>query len=738
MYAEPVTEHRVSGNADPAGSDEHSGSSSNLREAGMVRALSGLSMRRPWVVVVLWAAVVGAGFGIGLGVFDKLVADVGTVYGSEATRGEERLSQVAPRGERLTALFAGRPAAELVLQAQPAVGAVRAVPGVQEVAGPLPSSRTGQAVLIEVRLQRGDDDEQEEAAEQVADRLRAVDAPQVTISGGPLQDAEFDEVAQEDVARAETLSLPVVLVLLLVVFGGILAAGLPVLVAIVATGGTFGVLYAFSAATDISVYAVQIVTMLALGLAVDYALLMVSRFREERRTAPDVATAVARTCATAGRTVAYTGLTVMVALAGLMVFPDPFLRSMGLAGAAVVAVDMLIALTLLPALLSRFGHRIKPRRRERQGRVFARIAGAVQRRPVLTLVATAAVLVTLALPVLGMKIAMGDPRMLPTSTDTRQLYDGINRHFPAQARWAGDIQVIAEAPANHPGVAELRQTLAVQPGVRTVEAEQVAPGTTLISGIPRGAVESDSARTAVAAVRAVDTPFTTRVTGDTAHLVDYRTMLIDRLPWAVALVAVGTLVLLFAFTGSILLPVKAILTNLLSIAAALGAVVWIFQDGHLAGLLGAEGLGYVHLTVPVLVGAIAFGLSVDYEVFLLSRIRERWLAGDGPHGSVAEGLQRTGGIVTAAALLIGIVFAGFATGGFAPVKAFGVGLVLAIALDATLVRMLLVPATMTLLGSRNWWLPRFLRPVHARLALSEEEPRGEEEPERPEPAATSL
>ena len=706
----------------------------------MIRTVTAFAVRRPWVVIVLWAAVVGAGFGVGLGVFGRLVGDVGTVPGSESHRAEQRLERLAPRPEALTAVITGRPAGDpgLRREVDAALARVRAVPGVTSVEGPVPSTATGAALQVRIVLAPGEE-VQERAAEAAAERLRAVDA-RVAVAGGPLSDAEFDEQAARDVARAEALSTPVLLVLLLVVFGGLLAAGLPLLVAVAGVGCTFGVLLAFSAVTDISVYSIQITTMLAMGLAVDYALLMVNRFREERRTAPDVREAVARSVATAGRTVLFSGLTVAVALAGLVVFPDPFLRSIGLAGAAVVVVDMAVALTLLPALLGRFGHRIPPARRRDGGRgVFARVAGAVQRRPVLTLAATVAVLVALALPVAGMRISQGDPRMLPAATESRQVWDGLNAHFPERAGRGGDIQVVADAPAGDPGVERLRRTLAARPGVTDVRSQEIAPGTTIVLATPTGSAEGAAARRAVEAVRELPVPFRVQVTGDTAALIDYRAMLAERLPWAVALMALGTLVLLFAFTGSLVLPVKAVLTSLLSIGAALGAVVWVFQDGHLAGALGADGLGYVHLTVPVLIGVIAFGLSVDYEVFLLSRIRERWLAGAGPHGSVAEGLQRTGGIVTAAALLIGIVFAGFAAGGFAPIKAIGLGLVLAVALDATVVRMLVVPATMTLLGRRNWWLPRALRPVHARLSLSESAPPpSRERADEPEPQALAA
>jgi RND superfamily putative drug exporter len=698
----------------------------------MIRTIAGFAVRRPLVVIVLWLAVVGAGFGIGTGVFGELVGDVGTVPGSESDRAQERLDDQAPRPETLTAVISGRPADDPALRESvaAAVAQVRAQPGVTEVTDPMPSG-TGEALLVEVTLAPTDGDGDLAAAEAAAEPLRGIDAPEVVVAGGPLSDVEFNNQAQEDVARAELLSMPVVLVLLLVIFGGLLAAGLPLLIAMVSVAATFGILYAFSAVTDVSVYAIQVTTMLAVGLAVDYALLMVSRFREERRNTPDVPSAVARTMATAGRTVMFSGLTVAAALLGLTVFPDPFLRSMGLAGAAVVVVDMVAALTLLPALLRLVGRRIKPAKPRTGGGGFARVARVVQRRPVLTLVVTAGAMLTLAGPVLDMHISQGDPRMLPTATETRQMWDGLSTHFPEQVG-PDDIDVVAAAPADDPELARLRDQIAALPQVTGVEVEQVGPALTLLSADQAVPDESAAARGTVAAIRDLPASFEVEVAGTTARLVDYRAMLAQRLPWAVGLVTLGTLLLLFAFTGSVVLPIKAVLTSLLSIGAALGVVVWVFQQGNLAGLVGADGLGYLHLTVPVLVGAIAFGLSVDYEVFLLSRIRERWLAGTGPHRSVAEGLQRTGGIVTAAALVIAVVFAGFIFGGFAPIKAIGLGLVLAIVLDATIVRMLLVPATMTLLGRRNWWLPQPLRRVHARLAVSESAP--EPAAAEPEPA----
>jgi RND superfamily putative drug exporter len=294
--------------------------------------------------------------------------------------------------------------------------------------------------------------------------------------------------------------------------------------------------------------------------------------------------------------------------------------------------------------------------------------------------------------------------------------------------------VTADASADDPQLATIRDQIAALPAVTTVGVVPIGAELTALNASPNVSPEDPAARDTVTAIRDMSAPFDVEVTGEAARLVDYQSMLTDRVPWAIALVVFGTFILLFLFTGSLVLPVKAVLTNLLSIGAALGIVVWVFQQGHLAGLLGTEGLGYVHLVVPVLIGAIAFGLSVDYEVFLLSRIRERWLAGARAQESVADGVQRTGGIVTAAALVIGVVFAGFIFGGFAPIKAIGLGLVLAITLDATIVRMLIVPATMTLLGARNWWLPRPLKWVHTKVGMSESAP----ETTHPEPRAAEV
>jgi len=680
----------------------------------MTTSLARFSVRRPVIVLLIWLAFVGAGFTVGVGVFERLVGDVGVVPGSESDRASDLGEALAPEPESITAIVSGIDATDpAVTAAIDRVSAdVRAMPGVAEVSPPVPAPETGRALLFTVTmdLAEGADD----VAGQAAERIRAgtdLAGSTVTVSGGSLSEDEFSEQAARDVARAEIFSTPIMLLLLLIVFGGLLAAGLPLIIAVVGVGGTFGILFAFSQVADVSVYSIQIVTMLAVGLAVDYALLVVYRFREERAVDPEVGAAVLRTAGTAGRTVLFSGLTVAVALAGLTVFPDPFLRSMGVAGTAVVILDMLAALTLLPALLALFGKRIKARAPRPAGvGVFARLARIVQRRPLVTALTVLAAMLFIAIPVLDLRLSAGDARLLPASTQTRALYDEMAVHYPDEIR-PDEVSAIVPAAPDSPAATALRDRMQTMPGVRGVEVSALGD-----LALVRADVDQPYQDAVAKAVR--DLPGGKLVGGDAARLIDYRGMLAERLPWAIALVALGTLVLLFLFTGSIVLPIKAVLTNLLSIGAALGAVVWVFQQGH----LGLSPLDGTNLTVPVLVAAIAFGLSVDYEVFLLSRMRERWLAGARPEVAVAEGLQLTGRIVTAAALLLAVVFAGFVAGGFVPIRSVGLGLVLAVLLDATIVRMLLVPATMTLLGRYNWWAPAWLARIHARIGLTETAP----------------
>ncbi|GHH95100.1 MMPL family transporter [Streptomyces capillispiralis] len=689
----------------------------------MLSALARAATRRPLTVMLLWGLFLLLGFGLGTGVFARLSDNVPEVPGTESESAAQYLDRVDPAGESISGVVAGTAVADPGLRAEVerAVADVREVPGVAAVPDPYTTpgltAEDGRALLIPVTLEGGlDDDAEERTLDAAAERIREIDAPDVHVSGGPLLGQQLGERAQEDVKNAELISLPVVLALLLAVFGGLRSALLPLVIAVSGIAGAFLALFAFSGVTDISVYAIQVTTMLGLGLAVDYALLMLVRFREERRHTEDVVEAVHRTVAAAGRTVLFSGLTVAVSLTGLLVFPSVFLRSMGLAVAAVVVIDMLAALTLLPALLARFGGRIAPAKTRpggEEGRSFARVARFAARRRIAVLAVVVPALLVLALPVSGMSIAVGDARQLPTDTEARQVHDTVGAHFPA-GTGVSPVTVVVGPGAD---AATAGRIEALSPATT---GRELPGGATVLEIRPPGPADGKEATELVERVRELRGDEPVEVTGTAARLVDFREMLAERGPWAALTVLAGIFVLLFAFTGSVLLPLRTIATTVLSLAAALGVVVWVFQDGHLAGLLGAEGLGALSLTAPPLIIAIAFGLAMDYELFILARMREaRRLTGD-DREAVVTGLRRSGRVVTCAALLLAVVFGAFMTGGFSPILQIGLGLTLAVLIDATVVRMLLVPATMALLGRRAWWAPAPLRRAHDRFGLHEE------------------
>jgi RND superfamily putative drug exporter len=704
--------------------------------------------RHALLVIVVWVGVVVAGVASAPVLFDRLTSEAGTVEGSESDRASRAVADARPTGGEIYAVADGRAATDPGLRESVlrVAGAAGRQPGVAAVETPWPDgapapapqavSRDGRAVALAVRFDSTPAGE--DAVEPVADLLRTIDAPHVLVGGGDLLDAEKDDQAAADLARAEMISTPVILVLLLVVFGGLVAAGLPLLVTLVGVGATLALLAAASVFTDISVYAVNIVTMLGLGLAVDYALLLVSRFREERAEDPEVAGAISRTFATAGLTVAFSGLTVAASLGALLVFPDDFLRSMGVAGLGVVLVDLAAAVTLLPAMLGLVGHRIRPRRRAAsEGRAFVTVARAVRRHPVTVLGVAGTLLVLAAVPFLDARFADPDERSLPRSSESRQLTATIESRFDLLDD-VDPVTVVARGAVAPERLAAYTAALGGLDGVRSVAVRDGVPGLTVVDVTPFGESQGDVAKRLVTAVRDLPAPAPVEVTGDAAELVDYEQALRDRAPWAASLLFVATFVLLFLFTGSVVLPLKAILMNLLSLGASFGALVWVFQEGHLGGLVGTEALGALSITTPVLVFAIAFGLSMDYEVFLLGRIAESHRQTGDNDRAVEQGLRRTGGIITAAAALMAVVYGAFVAGGFSPVKQVGLGLVLAVLIDATVVRMLVVPAAMTLMGRANWWAPAPLRRLHDRIGLTEAPAADALPPEPAEPALARV
>jgi uncharacterized membrane protein YdfJ with MMPL/SSD domain len=579
---------------------------------------------------------------------------------------------------------------------------------------------------------------------------------QTQVGGNAVVNQDINDRVSADIARAETISMPVLLVLLVIIFGSLAAASLPLAIGVTAILGAFTALRAFALVTDVSIFAVNVVTIMGLGLAIDYGLFVVSRFREEIRTQPDVETAVARTMATAGRTVAVSGVTVAVSLAGLLIFPQVFLRSMGFGGMSAVLIAMLAALTLLPALLAMLGpkvdalsvrpwlRRLLPRRRtvmatnasEEHGFWF-RIASSVMRRPMVYAVAVVTLLLVLALPFLKVQFGGIDVRVLPADQESRIVAETLDRDFPPTSQ--GPITSIVtlpeavDSPAGGAALQSYVSSVAEVPGVEGATVTGAAGDTARVSVAYSGDPVNKAARDLVQAVRDVPAPAGARVLvgGQSAVLTDLLTSLGSLLPWMALMVVTTTFVLLFLAFGSVVLPVKAVFMNVLSLGASFGALVWIFQEGHLSGFLRFTPTGFVEATQPILVLAIVFGLSMDYEVFLMSRIREQYdLTGDNTR-AVATGLQRTGGIITSAALLLIIVIGAFSLSGITFIKMIGVAMLIAIVIDATIVRILLVPATMRLLGRANWYAPRPLRRFYARYGIRESdgEPAAEPAPE---------
>jgi putative drug exporter of the RND superfamily len=704
--------------------------------------------RRRVPVALAWVLILGVGLGVGGEVFGRLGTGSGLRDDAESVVVADLLARAAGGGSGIDGLVDGRPADDPAFRAEiaDAVDDLEAIDGVERVTGPwidgepvggAPGgsgggagppdnplvARDGEAVLIRVAMGtdlRGADHER--AVERVVERLRAVDAPRVLVGGEERAREEFQEQAQEDLERGEALALPVMVVLLFLVFRGFVAAVTPLLVAVVAVAGALLILLGVSEVADISAYSVNVVTMLGLGLAVDYSLLVVSRFREERGAGLELPDAIERTLATAGRTVAFSGLTVAAALCGLLVFAEPFLRSLAWGGIGVVLVAMTAAVTLVPALLGLWGRRIRPSPAHLQPDhgVFYRLSRLVQRYAPAIVVLVAAMLVLLALPFRHARLENSGLESLPRSSESRQLFETVEARF--RDGGTDPVVVVVESVPGSPLVAGFLRRVEELPGVARVETRPTPPPLTVLDVIPEGTSEGPVATGLVERIRDLERPAAVGVTGPAAFLVDYRDSLAGRLPYALGLIGLATFALLFLMTGSVVVPVKAIVMNVLSLGASFGALVWVFQDGHLAGLLGFDPPGMVDITVPVLIFVFAFGLSMDYEVFLLSRIKEAWDQTGDNDRAVALGLQRTGRIVTSAAALIVIVFLGFAAGELLTIKAVGLGMAIAVVLDATVVRMLLVPATMKLMGRWNWWAPPSLRRLHDRFGLVEQAP----------------
>ncbi|WP_026877747.1 MMPL family transporter [Jiangella gansuensis] len=591
------------------------------------------------------------------------------------------------------------------------------------------ADRAGTYVAIQLE---GDDVGARSDAYDAVSELLEVPGLSLQLGGQVPMGQEINGQIQSDITRAELMAMPILLVLMVLVFRSVVAALLPLAVGALCIMGSFAVLRVMTMGTDVSVFAINLVTMLGLGLAIDYALFIVSRFREELPTSATPAEAVMRTMRTAGRTVAFSGLTLGVSLLSLLFFPQTFLRSMGMGGVATVLFALVGALVVLPALLALIGRRVDawpvplPRRlRAGDGRGWYRIAHAVMRRPVAVTIGIVGVLVALGLPFLRVDWGMADARALPEGTEARQVAEALEADFPANPADAITAAVTLPDPvdsaAGGAALDDYMSALTAVPGVETIAPVGAADQTVALSIQYAPAPQSADGLDLLAELRSVQPPDGVEAlfAGGPAGLADLLDSVSERLPWMGLFVGVVSVVLLFLAFGSLVLPLKSIAMNLLSLSASFGAIVLIFQDGHLSGPLGFTPTGLVDATMPVLMIAIAFGLAMDYEVFLVSRIREQWDRTGDHVESIATGVQKTAKIITAAALLLVIVVGAFATSGVTFIKMVGVGLVVAIIVDATIVRALLVPATMRLLGTRCWWAPGPLRRWWDRHGLRE-------------------
>jgi uncharacterized membrane protein YdfJ with MMPL/SSD domain len=557
--------------------------------------------------------------------------------------------------------------------------------------------------------------------------------PDVTLGGGAIANAQANTQVGHDLARAELLAFPFIFLLSLLFFRSLVAALLPPLLGGLAIVTTFLALRIVAGFADISVFALNLVTGLGLGLAIDYSLFMVSRYREEAATSGFGRTALRRTMQTSGRTILFSSVTVAVAIASLAIFPQRFLYSMGIAGALVALLAAMLALLVLPALLAVLGPRVNalaPRRLQRaadrdarpaQSGAWYRLSRFVMRRPGPIAAISAGVLIALGIPFFGIKFVTVNASVLPHSASARQVDDALAQSFPPNR--TQPLEVVVGAPATAPQVRALRTELRQLPNVSAVSPAQPGSATTsLISVAPTRPPLSAASQQLLHDVRALHRPFYLGVAGQTAAYVDLEHSLKAHLPAVLGVIIAATLIVLFLFTGSVVLPVKAVIMNALSLSAVFGILVLIFQDGRLEGLLGYQSQGALDATQPIFLAAVAFGLATDYGVFLLSRIKEARDAGAPDSEAVAIGLERTGRIVTAAALLFAVAIGAFATSKLVFIKELGIGTALAVLIDASIIRALLVPSLMELLGKWNWWAPAPLRRLHDRIGLQEDAP----------------
>ncbi len=707
---------------------------------GVTARVGGWSYRHPLLTLAVWVLVLVGGVLAAGPVFSGL-GEGAAPKGVESLQAYDVLQDGKTDGGTVVGVVDHVDARDPAVQQQvgTVAGTLAGITGVTSVKTPYsPDGQSlvatdGRALAIEVKLADLDDDAAaRDLATKVQDTLHGFQGTlvgqgnagaNVSVGGGPIIDIEANDQVQHDLSLAEELSLPLTLIILVFVFGGIVAAFLPVLAAVVSVTGSMVVLLGFSQLTTLSSDSVTVVTLLGLGLSIDYGLLLVGRYREELAAGFGPTEAVARAWATAGRTILFSALTVAAALTGLMMFGISDLTALGAAGVAIALASMLVALTFTAAMLRLGRKRIRPSKRalRRAGQpvqtgAFARLAAVVQRRPVIVTVLVGAALLAGGVPLLSANTALNDMSGLPRSLESVRTADVLGARFGQEAEPAVTVVARTDPATLDTWAAGLHLTDLTKAYPATSAGENLSVIQLDAPGDPQGS----QARDLVDEVRAHRPPgVQSWVTGNAAVLSDLLDQLVHRLPLAIGVTVLAMVMLLFAMTGSVIIPIKAVLMNLFSLGATFGAMYAVFVHGFLADQLHVLQVPGLSPFTIVAVFAFAFGLSMDYEVFLLSRIKEYVDNGEDTTLAVRHGLQRSGRIITSAALLMVIVFSCFLVGRMGTVQQIGLGLALAVAIDATIVRCVLVPATMTLLGRFNWWAPAPLRALQRRLGFGE-------------------
>ncbi|MFC3980074.1 MMPL family transporter [Streptosporangium jomthongense] len=693
----------------------------------MIARLGSFCFRFRWWTLVLWLLVVGVGFGSVGPLFASLAANRAP-QGTESDVALQTLADGRDRGGQLVALLDGvdpgtSRAGEAVRRAS---DDIRGLAGVREVGKPL-IAPDGRGMAITVTLEKMDYQRGDPLMDKAAERLRAMTkelpGAKVGIGGQDMIDRGTDETSQADLNWAEMLALPLTLVVLVFVFGGVAAAMLPVLGAVVTIFGAFAGVLAFTSFIAMDTTVISVVTLMGLGLSIDYGLLLVARYRQELADGHVPAEAVRRTWATAGRTIVFSGLTVVATLSGLLVFDVPRLQTLSVAGLTSTLIALLAALTLTGALLGLLGRRIKPAKAKpadgAERGPFARLGHFTQRRPALVILGALTVLLAAAAPLLTVRVAQPNLAGLPRSMEAVRVADELADRYRQSVNPSVMVVSRADKATLTEWAAKWRGDPAVS-AVRPVVTE--GPGLTSVVMDTRADSQSEAAQDLVRRIRADRPPGAESwVAGEAAVLIDLVRETLDDLPQAVLILVGSVLLLLFLMTGSLLIPLSALVMTLLSLAATFGVMTLLFQHGVLADPLNTLTLPGLSPYVFLVVFVFAFAFSTDYEVFLLGRIKENVDDGLDNDTAVRRGLQVNGRVITCAALLMLIVFASFGTAELSDIEQLGIGLFVAVLIDATVVRCLLVPAVMTLFGSANWWAPRPLRRFHARFGLRETE-----------------